>query len=288
MSNFQEINNSYFNKKAKEYDSFPQAEEMTVLASKSILDEFTASTSEERVKAATALDFGCGTGLCAFKIAPYVSKILGVDASEGMLNHLAHKLATQEVHAAIRDKIKTVHHLVTVDTPLPEPEYTQYVSGPAPDAAGFDLVYSSYVMHHIDGVQSVVDVLAQKLVKKDGWLILVDFESGHYPQGGASGGGHGHGHEYLPHQHQHQHDEKQHLPQDGVQNVHDFFKDENGSVVEHVAHKDGFGAEEFEVMFRQAGLVDVSAKRAYGLHLRHTFHGAEAWVNFLVVKGRRA
>ncbi|KAF9081382.1 hypothetical protein BGX27_004952, partial [Mortierella sp. AM989] len=104
MSHIQSANNEFFNKNAQKYDSFPQADEMIQHASEIIIQEFKASTSNERLENASVLDFGCGTGICAFKVAPSVKRLLGVDASEGMLQHLNHKLSTNPENSAIRNK----------------------------------------------------------------------------------------------------------------------------------------------------------------------------------------
>ncbi|KAI1298888.1 hypothetical protein EDD11_006612 [Mortierella claussenii] len=296
MSDIQTLNNEHFNKAAQDYDNMPQVTEMTQRASEVIVQEFTASTSKERVQNASALDFGCGTGLCAFKVAPHVKHVLGVDASEGMLNHLNHKLASQDENKDIHDKIHTVTHMVTQDVPLPEPERSRYLTS----GAGFDLVYSSFVMHHIEDVQSIVDTLAQKLVAKDGWLIVLDFLGAtphyHQHQDGHHHGGEDHSHthhqghvqaegEHHGHQRQHHdHEHKHQVQQEG--NIQDHFKDEDGKILEFVAHAKGFTPEIFVEIFKKAGLVDVSAKHSFGMY--RDMKGRQVWTDVLVAKGRRA
>ncbi|KAF9350925.1 hypothetical protein BGX26_010945 [Mortierella sp. AD094] len=278
MSNVQSINNEYFNKKAQDYDSFPHADELTQHASEVVLREFAVSTGEERVKDALALDFGCGTGLCAFKVAPSVNHLLGVDASEGMLQHLNHKLSTNPENSAIRNKLTTVNHLITDEAPLPDPELSQYLSGPE---GGFDLVYSTYVMHHIEDVQGVVNTISRKLLKKNGWLIIVDFE-------GARGHGHDHSHNHEggeAHAHSHGHSHGHHNGHHKDQHTHELFKGTDGEVAEHIAHKGGFTTEGFAEVFKKAGLVEVSATHSFGMNF--TMNGKSVWTDFLVVKGRR-
>ncbi|KAF9163635.1 hypothetical protein BGX21_000695 [Mortierella sp. AD011] len=282
MSNVQSVNNEFFNKNAQNYDSFPHADEMTQRGSEVVVREFAASTSDERVKNASVLDFGCGTGLCAFKVATSVNHLLGVDASEGMLQYLNHKLSTNPENSAIRNKLATVNHLVTDEAPLPDPEFSQYLSGPE---GGFDLVYSTYVMHHIEDVQGVVNTISKKLLKKDGWLIVVDFE-------GAHGHGHDHGHDHG-HNHDHNHEGGEahahhhghHHGHHEGQHTHEFFKGIDGEAAEYVAHKGGFTTEGFAEVFKEAGLVDVSATHSFGMNL--TRNGKTVWTDFLVVKGRR-
>jgi len=284
MSDIQSINNDHFNKTAQDYDNIPQAKEMTQRASEVILQEFLDSTSEEHVKNASVLDFGCGTGLCAFHIARKVKHVLGVDASEGMLKHLNHKLATDAENASIRDKITTVQHLVKHDDPLPEAERLKYLAGPDD---GFDMIFSNYVMHHIEDLEGIVNVLANRLLKKDGWLIVLDFEGihGHHGHGEGEGHSHGHGHGHA-HGGHHRHHGHNHGEGHQLQDIHSLFVDKDGKPLEYVAHKGGFTPERFAEIFKKAGLVDVAAKHSFGME--RDMKGKKIWTDVLVVKGRRA
>ncbi|KAG0272563.1 hypothetical protein BGZ95_011683 [Linnemannia exigua] len=221
----QDKNNEHFNNKAFEYDLIPQVKEMTAQASETILKEFAASTSEEHVKNSTVLDFGCGTGLASFLVAEKVGHLVGVDASEGMLTYFHKKLDTlpELAHLKASNKIHTVNHLITDASPLPEPEFSKYLAG---DQGGFDMVYSNYVLHHIEDIQGIVDTMAKKLVKKGGWLIILDFE-GHHVHGGVDHGAphhghgqHGHGHDHGHHDHAHGHGQG-HAQHDHAHGHHD-------------------------------------------------------------------
>jgi len=243
-------------------------------------------------------------GLCALFAAPQVKHVLGVDASKGMLGFLNQKLTTQAEFADLRaqEKVHTVCHLVTDASPLPEPELSRYVTG-AESEGGFDLVYSNFVMHHIEDVQGLINTLSQKLVKKDGWLIICDFEGlfSHNGHGHGHGHGdhhhhhaegdkkheHGEGHEHHHHQHHHHHDEKK--TEEGVKGeslTADHFRDENGKELAYVAHKAGFTLEGFEETMRKAGLVDVKAVHSFGMD--REVHGKMVWTDVFVAMGRRA
>ncbi|KAG0245780.1 hypothetical protein BGX31_006068 [Mortierella sp. GBA43] len=290
MSDIQALNNAHFNSKADQYDS-PQAKEMTEGACAAVIQEFTSSTSPEHVERASVLEFGCGTGLCSFEIAPKVGYLLGLDVSEGMVNQLNQKLNNPE-NKLTREKVDVVLHQITHDAPLPEPEFSKYLAGPN---GGFDMVFSNVVMHHIQDVQTAVDILANKMLKKDGWLIITDIEP---PKDGQEG--HGHHHHHHQHQHQHQHQcgqghEHQHQHQCGqgshgdaqkVQNAHQFFKDESGNAANFVAHKHGFSLEEFEQILKNAGLVDVEVKHSFGMD--YSRGDRQVWIDLFVAKGRRA
>ncbi|KAG0042717.1 hypothetical protein BGZ83_000141 [Gryganskiella cystojenkinii] len=200
--NLQELNNEHFNKMAQDYDNIPQVKVFTQKSAEAILKGFKDATSEERLKNASVLDFGCGTGLCALFIAPQVKHVLGVDASEGMLEFLNLKLSTQPefVDLHTHRKVDTVCHLVSDAAPLPEKELAKYVTG-ADSQKGFDFVYSNFVMHHIEDVQSIVNTLAKNLVKEDGWLIISDFEGGHGHEP-SHGNHHHHAHGHSHHHHE--------------------------------------------------------------------------------------
>ncbi|KAF9583069.1 hypothetical protein BGW38_010316, partial [Lunasporangiospora selenospora] len=260
--------------------------ELTVKGSEIIIREFRASTSDENVKNATVLDFGCGTGLSALIVAKEVKHLVGLDASEGMLKQFNEKVNSNPDHANVKGKIQTIEHLVTNESPLPEPERTQF-------SEGFDLVYSSYVMHHIDDVDGVVKAIANNLVKeKTGWFIVLDFLGGH-GHGHAHGHGHGHVHAHgHAHEHSHGHGHgdqaghqhgphcKHHKQAQSEQEKKDGEEGKSGTPT-FVAH-DGFSLTRLEDTFRNAGLVDVSSECAYKLEV--SLHG---WTEAIFVKGRR-
>ncbi|KAF9080166.1 hypothetical protein BGX23_002551 [Mortierella sp. AD031] len=312
----QEKNNEHFNTTAHEYDQIPKAKEMTAKASELILQEYAASTSEGHVKNSTVLDFGCGTGLAAFLVADKVKHLVGVDASEGMLTYLHKKLDTLPEYTAVKaaNKIETICHLVTDVSPLPEPVFSKYLAG---DQGGFDMVFSNYVLHHIEDAQGVIDTLAKKVVKKDGWLIIVDFE-GHHVHGGVDQGhqhhghdhghGHGHGHHHEhkegdahAHSHAHGHNQHDHSHHHGHAHGHhshdalseeerkriteEIYKDEDGKPLEFVAHKGGFTPANLAEMFTKAGLVDIASSRSFGFF--REVRGQQIWTDVLFAKGRR-
>ncbi|KAI8345895.1 S-adenosyl-L-methionine-dependent methyltransferase [Mortierella sp. GBAus27b] len=245
MSDIQSINNEYFNKTAEDYDNRPQVMEICQQASDIIVQEFTNSTSDEHVRKAIILDFGCGTGISAFQIASKVERVVGIDASEGMLRHLNHKLTSREENAPIRDKVKTIHHLVTHDAPLPEQEAAEYLAG---SNGGFDMIYSTFVMHHIEDVQGIINTLVDKLLKKDGWLVVVDFEGdlGHHHHHHGGDHHHAHGEQHHAHgdhqhaqgdHHHHAHGDHQHAQGDHHHHAHGDHQHAQGDHHHH-AHGD--------------------------------------------------
>jgi predicted TPR repeat methyltransferase len=67
------------------------------------------------------LDAGCGTGLCGLLVAPYARRLIGVDLSEGMLEHARAKnvydeLVRSELTAYLKDHHDGFDLIVTADT----------------------------------------------------------------------------------------------------------------------------------------------------------------------------
>ncbi|KAG0344745.1 hypothetical protein BG004_004197 [Podila humilis] len=304
MSNksIQEINNDHFNKAAGDYDNKPNIIGMSHKAGNTVVDEFRKSTSDDRLKNAIALDFGCGTGMSGLPVARAVKHMVGVDASQGMLDRLNEKLNTHEDYVSLKDKVSTVCHLVTEASPLPEQETAKYLEGG--ETKGFDLVFTNYVLHHIDDVKGTIHTLATKTLKQDGWLIIVDFEA----KSGNSEHGHGHkhGHEHGHHGHGHGHGqgngqmqcprrakaeaEAKALGQDPKDTSSaadlDVFKNENGEKIKYVAHHHGFKREEAEKWLKEAGLVDIESSHLFEMERMYSADKKE-WTNVMMIKGRR-
>ncbi|KAI9241495.1 MAG: S-adenosyl-L-methionine-dependent methyltransferase [Podila humilis] len=294
----QEINNEHFNKTAVDYEKIPNVFEMSAKAGNTVVDEFRKSTSDERLKNAIAFDFGVGIGLSGQPVAAAVHHMVGVDAAEGMLNRLHERLATEPELAPLQSKITTVHHLVTAESPLPEPEATKYLT----EGKGFDLVFTNFVLHHIDDAKGTIQTLGGKLLKHDGWLIILDFEDkpgsetfhhhhhdhvhghahgdhhGHGQHGHTHGEHHGHG--QHPHDHTHAHGEQagEHAPL--------AMTDAKGAPLEFVAHHHGFKREDAEQWLKDAGLVDIQSSHAFGMERTHP-NGRKIWSDVMMVKGRR-
>ena len=104
----------------------------------------------------TALDYGAGTGLLTFALAPRVRSILAVDASEGMLAVLAQKAKTTGLRS-----VETLRADFTQD-PLP----------PGP----FDLVASAMTLHHVADVDRLLRQFFA-LLAPGGHLALADLDA---------------------------------------------------------------------------------------------------------------
>ena len=99
------------------------------------------------------MDFGAGTGLLSFKIAPMVKEVVGVDLSEKMLEQLEGKNSDKlRVEALCHD---------ICDVPLDKK---------------FDGIVSSMAMHHVEDTAELFKSFYEHL-KRDGFIAIADLEA---------------------------------------------------------------------------------------------------------------
>jgi len=99
------------------------------------------------------VDFGVGTGLLGFSIAPKVKQVYGVDTSAKMLEQLQEK-NTPEL------AIKTYHQDI-----IKEPIKQQ-----------FDGLISSMTLHHVKDLDAFFSTIS-KNIKTNGFIAIADLES---------------------------------------------------------------------------------------------------------------
>lgn len=99
------------------------------------------------------LDFGAGTGLLSFKIAPQVRRVVGIDLSEKMLEQISAKnTAALNVRPVCRD---------IMSEPLDE---------------RFHGIVSSMAMHHVEDTAALFETFHEHL-KRDGFVAIADLEA---------------------------------------------------------------------------------------------------------------
>lgn len=103
----------------------------------------------------TALEYGCGTGLLSFFLAPNLGPITLADSSSGMLEVLGQKIA------ALGTKNMTPLKLDVITDPLP--------------AERFDLIYSLMVLHHIPDTGKTLESFLT-LLNPGGRLCIADLD----------------------------------------------------------------------------------------------------------------
>ena len=102
------------------------------------------------------LDYGCGTGLVAFSLAPKVNQLVAVDSSDGMLS----KVREKSVELGV-DNVTPLNLDLSTDDSLDQ---------------RFDLIYTSMTMHHIADTDGILGRFFE-LLKPGGRLAIIDLDS---------------------------------------------------------------------------------------------------------------
>jgi len=137
----------YFKEKAQNWDSG----DIRVKGAKIIADAIEKEIPLH--KDMEILDFGVGTGLLGFSIAPKVKQVYGVDTSAKMLEKLQEK-NSPDLH------IQTYHQDI-----IKEPLKQQ-----------FDGLISSMTLHHVEDLDAFFAAI-YKNIKQDGFIAIADLES---------------------------------------------------------------------------------------------------------------
>ncbi len=139
--------NERFNQAAADWDQKDTRQQIA----QAVFETITSRVSLQRHM--EILDFGCGTGLLSFKIAPLVRSVTGVDLSEGMLGQLKGKnTSALQVTPLCRD---------ILEEPLEQ---------------RFDGIISSMAIHHVEQVGPLFKAF-RKALKRDGFLAISDLEA---------------------------------------------------------------------------------------------------------------
>lgn len=138
-----------FNKAAASWDSGPRAKLADDIA-RTIRDEISLTRDMD------IMDFGCGTGLLAMNLQPYVGTVTGVDSSPGML----------EVFEA---KIKAL------DSTKVSARHLDLEKGDRLEGS-YHLVTSSMTLHHVSETRPLLDQF-YRILTPGGHLVIADLDS---------------------------------------------------------------------------------------------------------------
>ena len=144
-----EVNHRDFDKVAASWDEKPQRRLLAAAIATGIAADIPLDPGMR------ALEFGCGTGLVGLQLAGAVGELTAADTSAGMLEELRKKSRSLGLENV---------------TPLLVPE-DRWDLPPA----GFDLVFSSMVLHHIADTEALFRHF-QQVLKPGGFLALADLE----------------------------------------------------------------------------------------------------------------
>ncbi|KAL2828954.1 S-adenosyl-L-methionine-dependent methyltransferase [Aspergillus cavernicola] len=107
------------------------------------------------------LEYACGPGHISLALAPFVSRVIGMDISDGMIDEF-------NKNAREADRSDTV--VAFKADLLAEPTPAE-VSGP--EYFNFDLVVVSMALHHFEHPEQALKRLAER-VKKGGVMMIID------------------------------------------------------------------------------------------------------------------
>jgi len=133
-----------FNDEANTWDT-----ERRIKRSKQISDFILSNIVIE--KESILLDFGCGTGLISQNFIHHVSRIVGYDTSDNMLDIFDNKFSN------LKNRVMSISDLSQLDMKV-------------------DIVISSMVFHHIVNVDDALKQL-WSVLKDQGNLIIIDLDS---------------------------------------------------------------------------------------------------------------
>jgi ubiquinone/menaquinone biosynthesis C-methylase UbiE len=123
MHAMSELQTKYFDQAAATWDDNPVRVTLMKAVASAIIQQVQPTPKMDM------LDYGCGTGLISFFLAPHVGTVTAADSSEGMLAVLRQKIEQSGVQA-----IRSIRLDLERD-PVPDDRY--------------DLIVTNMVMHHV-------------------------------------------------------------------------------------------------------------------------------------------
>lgn len=139
----------HFNQVANEWDKKPMRVQIALKVAESIKKQVPLKPTM------TAMDYGCGTGLVMFELAPNLKQVLGIDSAEEMLKVVKEKCAEQQI-SNVTAKLADL-----TSEELPH--------------QSFDLIFSSMTFHHVKDTAHLMQQCFQRL-NVGGWLAIADLD----------------------------------------------------------------------------------------------------------------
>ncbi|MEY3219680.1 MAG: hypothetical protein RIT27_1037 [Pseudomonadota bacterium] len=139
----------HFNQVANEWDKKPMRVQIALKVAEAITTQIPLKPTM------TAMDYGCGTGLVMFELAPKLKQVLGIDSAEEMLKIVEEKCVEQ--------------HITNVTAQLADLTHEEL------PPQSFDLIFSSMTFHHIKDTAHLMQQCFQRL-NKGGWLAIADLD----------------------------------------------------------------------------------------------------------------
>lgn len=143
----------YFGEMAKSWDDNDEVHKAAGAIADHLRDVVAPSLSRPWSEC-TALDFGCGTGVTAFKVAQFAKRVVALDVSEAMVERVRRKVAEAPSSG-----------VEPLQMDLKEPWQM--------DGRQFDVIYVSMVLHHMPDPVAWVK-MAAALLAPGGVLCVYD------------------------------------------------------------------------------------------------------------------
>ena len=141
------LNTAHFDAAAATWDENPQRRALTTAIATAIQQAIPLDRHWR------VLEYGCGTAVLSFLLAPHVREVVAADASPGMIEQACRKLAACPV-AGLSVRVL---------------DLTQEAAPPE----SFDLIMMGMALHHIADVPSLLKRL-DSMLAKNGWLVIAD------------------------------------------------------------------------------------------------------------------
>jgi ubiquinone/menaquinone biosynthesis C-methylase UbiE len=145
------MSTSRFNQAAATWDQNPRRVEMSRRIAAKMLEERPVQSDM------TVIDYGCGTGVVALELAPFVARMIGVDSSPAMLAELRKK-----ADAAGLGHVETLVLDLSVD--------------PLPDGLHADLIISAMALHHVADIPALLRAFTA-ILNPGGSVALTDLDT---------------------------------------------------------------------------------------------------------------
>jgi ubiquinone/menaquinone biosynthesis C-methylase UbiE len=137
-----------FDEKAGSWDNPERSKMAETIGSQMI--QYLSLTKED-----IAADYGAGTGLITFQLAPLVKKVMAIDSSIGMISMLNEKIKSMNVN--------------NVETLILDLEKHMF------SGRKFDVIASSMTLHHIQDTNALVKKFYDML-NNDGRIAIADLD----------------------------------------------------------------------------------------------------------------
>ncbi len=142
-------NNNRFDEAAVAWDEKPKRVESSRKVAEAVLREACPGKDTD------VLDYGCGTGLVTFYLAPHVKTVTGADSSPGML-----KVLQQKIDQHKPTKVRSLQLDLEKDSP---------------PAHCCDLLVTNMTMHHVGEVEKVLQAF-HTMLRPKGQICIADLD----------------------------------------------------------------------------------------------------------------